>query len=154
MIIAGVDCSSKNIAITLMEDKLILDNHYIESTLKDMDMRLGDLVAQFENLGIFEFGVRPIDLLIIENPVYLSNPKASSGIAQVIGYVKSVAARYNVRFMGVDNRSWKKSVLANGNADKELIMKFAASTWGQQLIKNQDLADSACIALWGVLRSL
>jgi Holliday junction resolvasome RuvABC endonuclease subunit len=152
MLIAGVDCSSKNIAITVLTtDKLLREARYIESNLKNMDMRLSDLVLQFEGLGIFE-AEEPITFLAVENPVYLSNPKASSGIAQVIGYVKSVAARHNVNFLGIDNRSWKKSVLGNGAADKDMIMKFSQSNWGKDAIYNQDLADSACVALWGVMR--
>jgi Holliday junction resolvasome RuvABC endonuclease subunit len=154
MVIAGVDCCSKNIAITIMNsEKLILENRFFESNAKDMDMRLADLVTQFEANISFLGEFRP-NLLVVENPVYLTNPKASSGIAQVIGYVKSVGARYRVNFMGVDNMSWKKSVLANGHADKDMIMRFAVANWGEKVITNQDLADSACIALWGVLRTV
>jgi len=154
MLIAGVDCSSKNIAITLMTpEKLIKQNYYLESNLKDMDLRLNELVIKFENLLIYSLPEK-ISFLAIENPVYLSNPKASSGIAQVIGYIKSTAARNSVDFIGVDNRVWKKSVLGNGAADKEMIIKFAKSNWGEKLIWNQDLADSSLVALWMVMRTV
>jgi Holliday junction resolvasome RuvABC endonuclease subunit len=161
MLVVGVDCSSKNIAFTLMdENKKIVKNFYTDSNLKDMDSRLEELVSKFETFNrneIGTLGVMPdenkIKFWVVENPVYLTNPKASSGIAQVIGYVKSVAARHSIQVMGVDNTVWKKGVLGNGHADKDMIFKFAKSNWNEQ-ITNQDLADSACVALWALLRKV
>src|ERR1035437_1713683 len=110
MLVAGIDCSSKNIALTILnEKKEIVFNSYIESNLKDMDGRLEALMWEFEGI-IKKSPFSKCELLAVENPVYLSNPKASSGIAQVIGYCKSTAIRNKIYTIGVDNRSWKKSV--------------------------------------------
>jgi crossover junction endodeoxyribonuclease RuvC len=154
-VVAGVDCSSKNIAVFIMDqDKKRLASFYFESTLKDPDSRLDQLIGWADTDLSNAIDFYHISFAAVENPVYLSNPIASSGIAQVIGYVKSVFARKRVPFMGIDNMSWKKAVLGSGKASKEEIMKLSVSNWGTDQIKNQDLADASCVALWASMRKV
>jgi Holliday junction resolvasome RuvABC endonuclease subunit len=154
MLIAGFDCSSKSIACVLInQDKKIIFTSYFNSELDGMDLRLAKLTeGLIEKIeGLFTSKLKP-DLVAVENPIFVNNIKATSGIAQVIGATKSSAARYNIPFMGVDNKSWKKAVLSNGNSTKEEIMAFALSNWDKKIILNQDIADASCVALWGLMR--
>jgi Holliday junction resolvasome RuvABC endonuclease subunit len=88
---------------------------------------------------------------VVENPIYVQNIKATVGIAQVIAAVKVALSRYHMVTFGIDNRTWKKSVVGDGRSDKAKIMKFAQAKWGD-VFKEQDWADAACLAFWGAQR--
>lgn len=158
MRIAGFDCSTKSIACVILdENKQHVYSCYVSSAKDSMDLRLDDLSKKMflpYGSGTIERNIfsNKVSLCVVENPIYLQNIKATSGIAQIVGMVKHISSRYDVSFMGIDNKSWKKSVLGSGKASKEEIMKFAVDNWYEEFITNQDLADAACIALWGVLR--
>jgi len=47
----------------------------------------------------------------------------------------------------IENTKWKKGVLEKGNVSKKQIAEFAQKQWKANF-KEQDWADSACVALW------
>ena len=165
--VLGVDCSSKRIdAVMLNTKKEWICSISLESKSKDMDIRLTELYSEFydevlELVLNIENGEKtildqfePIGLgiyVVVENPVYVQNIKATVGITQVVAAAKLVAYQLCESFIGVDNRHWKKHVLGNGVAGKDKIMEFAKSVQGDN-IESQDLADAYCLALWGVMR--
>jgi Holliday junction resolvasome RuvABC endonuclease subunit len=144
---AGFDCCSKSIACVIFDsNKNIVDSFFIESTKKIWEDRLTELVTELDKVKV------TINIAYIETPIYMQNIKATNSIARVVGIVHSWLIRNNIPDFEVDVKAWKKGVLGNGNAKKEEIMKFVKSNYGSKLIYNQDLADAACISLWGVIR--
>lgn len=154
MKILGFDCSSKTI------DCVILDGEgnwirsfsvaaYLDTT--DMDARLMDVTEKMYN----KLESMSIDgseyVAYIENAIYLQNVKVTIAIAQVIAVTKKILFDLEIKFFGIDNKSWKKDILGDGKANKEKIMAFAKIKWGDW-ITSQDIADAACIALYGVRR--
>ena len=150
MDILGIDCSSKAVNCVLIDkSKAWKYSFCLKSDARDMDLRLIELFGDFNKLIM---NLSDIKFAVIENAIYLQNVKATIGIAQVISAVKVALSTKGIKFIGVDNKSWKKAVLGDGNASKDKIMDFALALWGKENITSQDVADASCIALWGVMR--
>ena len=145
----GIDASSRTIHGVVLNAKGEVSRTFkCESTSKDMDIRLKELGKQFEELSF-----KGIQHIVIENAVYIQNVKATNSISQVIGTIKYLCSKHCDDVTGVDVRSWKKTVLADGNASKDKIAEFAKARWGKTLPQTeQDYFDAACISLYSLKR--
>ena len=142
--IAGFDCSSKAIHLSLIdEDEDLVGLEKFESKDKDYETRFYEILDKFEAYA----GIIDISTAAIESAIYIQNAKATIAIASVVAGVKLQLHRSGTPFASVDNRAWKKVIIGKGNASKSDIMAFAISKWGDQF-PEQDYADAACIALW------
>lgn len=119
---------------------------------KDINERIESLYNSF-SLVMDERGYSSAlpQVVFIEQAVYVQNIKATLAIDAVINAVRFTCIRLGIPYFIIDNKSWKKDVLGNGNASKEDIMRFAKVKWGDE-IKTQDEADAACIAMYGKRR--
>jgi len=144
MIIAGVDCSTRKIAIFRIEDgrgvasEITCNEHDTSTRINVMFQAVVDVIKK----------LKP-DMVYIENSPYLQNIKVTLAIHSVVDAVRYACVLAKVPFQTVEVTSWKKDVLGNGRADKDEIFQFAKAKWGEDIIKNQDVADSACICLYG-----
>ena len=122
---------------------------------KDIETRYRNLVDRFRNFGkgtLWYYLKMRNGIAFIENSIYVQNFKTSVGITKTIGLVEALLGFHDVPYFPVDNKSWKKDILSNGNASKDEIMHFAKTRWGEEHITEQDYADASCIALYGVKR--
>ncbi|MBI2020128.1 hypothetical protein HYS94_01790 [Candidatus Daviesbacteria bacterium] len=111
-------------------------------------MLYDDLIKFVEdNLYIFKHKV----IVVVENSIYIQNVRATIGISQTVAASKLVFNKFGAAVFGIDNKSWKKDVLASGKAEKSLIKKFALTKWPDDLNEtmDQDFFDAACIAYYG-----
>ena len=142
--IAGFDCSSKTIHLSLIdEDEKLVGLEKFESKDKDYETRFYEILDKFEAYS----GIIDISTAAIESAIYIQNAKATIAIASVVAGVKLQLHRSGTPFASVDNKVWKKIIVGKGNAKKSDIMAFAVSKWGE-VFPEQDYADAACIALW------
>jgi len=146
MIVAGIDCSTKKIAI------FVIDNGEnvrveIESNNKDTNMRINEMFLKVKTA----IKVLNPDMVFVENSPYLQNIKVTLAIHSVVDAVRFACVLNNIPVQTVEVTSWKKSILGNGKVQKEAIMEFAKAKWGD-LITNQDLADASCICQYGWIR--
>ena len=142
--IAGFDCSSKAVHLSLIdEDENFVGLEKFESKDKDYETRFYEMLDKFEAYS----GIIDISTAAIESAIYIQNAKATIAIASVVAGVKLQLHRSGTPFASVDNRAWKKVIIGKGNASKSDIMAFAITKWGDQF-PEQDYADAACIALW------
>ena len=142
--IAGFDCSSKAVHLSLIdEDENLVGLEKFESKDKDYETRFYEMLDKFEAYS----GIIDISTAAIESAIYIQNAKATIAIASVVAGVKLQLHRSGTPFASVDNRAWKKVIIGKGNASKSDIMAFAITKWGDQF-PEQDYADAACIALW------
>jgi len=148
----GIDCSTRRIDLVYLDSKgNFISSYSVASEAKDIETRLFELVEGLNQL-MLGFDDLTDTVIIVENPVYIQNVKVSSAIAQVVGAVKGLFSLSDPSLViGIDNRSWKKLVLADGNAGKDKILNFALSRFGKDNITSQDFADASCIALWGYM---
>jgi len=142
--IAGFDCSSKAIHLTLLdsEENIVLMEKF-DSKDKNYEVRFYEILDKFEAYP----GIIDISTAAIESAIYIQNAKATIAIASVVAGVKLQLHRSGTPFAAVDNKVWKKIIVGKGNAKKIDIMAYAISKWGE-VFPEQDYADAACIALW------
>ena len=146
MKILGVDCSTKLIAIFSIEDgtgsgtTFSASKDEIDSWFRAQDM--------FRKMVGYIMKEKP-DMVYVENSPYLQNIKTTLQIYTVVDAVRFACSLNSVPVQTVEVTSWKKDILGNGKASKEAIMEFAKAKWGAKIIKNQDIADAACICLYG-----
>jgi Holliday junction resolvasome RuvABC endonuclease subunit len=134
-----------------MDEDNSIETFYLTSEHKDWDIRSRELFTKFHKLLIdLASEKKSPDAIYIEQAVYIQNIKATLAIDSVINAVKFLAFMNGVFYNIVDNKFWKKSVLGNGQSSKEQIMAFANLKWPNKINNNQDIADSACIALCGL----
>jgi len=120
------------------------------SDKKTWDERSRELFKDFQDFVSFlrKAELEP-DIVYIEQAIYRQNIKTTLTIDSVINAAKYTCVLNELAYKIIDNRSWKKGILGKGNAKKEEIRNFADSKWGD-VINSQDLADAACIALYGL----
>ena len=153
MKILGCDCSSKLIGYVLLDDGKVLDNGVLlGGESKDMNTRAEKLWTDFDWLlqELIDSDWTP-NAVYIEQAIYVQNIKATLGIDAVINAVRFCCFKRNIPYVIIDNRSWKKDVIGNGNASKEDIAKFANIKW-PETFTTQDECDAACLALYGERR--
>jgi len=148
----GIDCSSRSIHFVVLDvdEKIILMDKCVDSS-KDIEARFNNVCTQFSDYITKQSDLFLDSMATIENPVMIQNVKATIMITNVIAGVKRELFRNDIPYWAIDNKSWKKDVLGNGAASKEEILKFAEMKWGK-VFTEQDYADSACIALWGLVK--
>jgi len=148
----GIDCSSKSIDLVVLdENRNWVDSASFVSKSKDMHKRLVELGKQFWELMLALLNLKCEYFVVIENSIFIQNAKSSIGISQMVGSIKNMLGLLDVECIGVDNKTWKKNIVGSGSANKPKIMEFAKGRFNDN-ITSQDIADSACIALFGVMR--
>ena len=153
IVFMGLDCSTKAIhSVTLDIDENIKVQHKWASSEKTFTERFPLLIKDFwediSRIKIIQTEQRRF-IATVEESIYIQNPRTTVQLASVVGCVKFGCYYNGFNLTGVDNKSWKKVIIGNGNASKADIMAFAIDKWGD-IFKEQDYADAACIALWGL----
>lgn len=146
MRVLGCDCSSKLIGCVQINSGKTQDVYVamLQSDDSSYEARYDCLYALIKDL----LDTWKPDMVYIEQAVYLQNPKVSFMIDGVVNAVRCACIELKIARQIVDNKSWKKDILGNGKASKAQIMDFAKAKWGE-IIKTQDEADAACLALYG-----
>jgi len=157
MKIIGFDCSTRLIAGFIISTDAFglpeeghLKYKTVELAGKEADETTIRIDTMFKLVVAYIKKEKP-DYVYIENAAYLQNIKTSFLIRTVVDAVRFACVINNVPSQTVEITSWKKDVLGNGRAEKNDIMQFAKAKYGD-IIKNQDLADAACIATYGQRR--
>jgi len=150
MKILGVDCSSKSIGCVQLEGDLLKsamlyggDKNDFETRLNVMFYLTRDLLHEWEP-----------DIVYIERAIYLQNPKTTLMIDAVVNLIRFACIDKQIAYQMIDNKSWKKIVLRNGNASKDEVRSFVHRTFGEEGLNTQDLCDAVCIALSGAVEKV
>ena len=146
--ILGVDCSSRAIHGAVVNDKEELVMQFRTEKVgakEEFNERFLKIVDNFSGI----LSKISIEKAFVEAAIYIQNPKSTIEIARVVGGVQLTCNKYRTPCQLVDNTKWKKEVVGKGNCSKSDIMSFAIEKWGDNF-EEQDFADAACIALYGL----
>jgi len=151
MSIVGIDLGVHKIAlvcITTGEQEAWL----YSATHPERDLQLSELGAMAHDFCL----LHQADSVWIEDVIIGNNRKYSIGLAQTLGAVMADLAQLRMGqgtdICTVDNKTWKKALLGNGNASKDEIRDYidvSQSGYAPQCEGEQDLYDATCIALYG-----
>lgn len=147
MKIVGIDADSKKIAAVIFENDQLESWHLMESKNKDTQERIFELYFQFES---FIKSKKP-GKIFIEESIFCQNFLTSKAITEVLANCKLLCKLNLVPFEMVQNKTWKKHIIGNGNATKEDIKKFVVKKYPQLEKEPQDIADALCICMWGIM---
>jgi len=153
IVFMGLDCSTKAIHSVLLDvDENIKVQHKWARAEKTFPERFPLLIKNFwddiSRIKIIHTEQRRF-IATVEESLYIQYPRTAVQLASVVGCVKFCCYYNGFQLIGVDNKSWKKIIVGSGNASKDDIMAFAIEKWGD-VFEEQDFADAACIALWGL----
>lgn len=149
----GLDTSSKAIhGVILDEQENLLSTHKVICNTKNpFKERFPELLTNFMN-ELWDIDAVTLDLALIEEPIFAQNRNVVRTLSEVVGAVWAILSIADVPTKLVDNGTWKKNIIGNGKSKKYDIMKYATEKWGDKF-PEQDYADSACIALYGLKES-
>ena len=148
----GIDCSSKAVHIVVLDGKeQLIDKYKWESKLKTADARFLDIVDQIHN-GLPEF--RDAELVCVEDTIYIQNPLTTRTITAIVYSIIYFLHYYDIKCLTAKPQQWKKvlndtTVFKKGQA-KTTIMEYVKNKWVKEEFIEQDYADAACIALYGL----
>ena len=149
--ILGLDCSSRAIhgAVVDENENLVMQFRTQKPNNKDeFNTRFLNIVDNFAKI----LSKINIEKAFVEAAIYIQNPKSTIEIARVVGGVQITCHKNRVPCQLVDNTKWKKEIVGKGNCSKTQIMEFSVDKRGDVFLE-QDFADAACIALYGVKES-
>ena len=148
----GIDCSSKAVHIVVLDGKeQLIDKYKWESKLETADARFLDIVDQlYEGLANF----KDAKLVCVEDTIYIQNPLSTRTITAIVYSIRYFLHHYDIKCLITKPQQWKKvlkdtTVFKKGQA-KSTIMEYVTNKWDKETFDEQDHADAACIALYGL----
>lgn len=153
MKVLGIDLGTRKVALSLMiADDLFLAREFEVGEMVPRPkqlMRLGDHVKEFVQ-------TYSPDWVWIESVIVGNNRKYSIALAEAKGAILSSLAQLQDEqtffIDSVDNKSWKKLIVGNGNASKDDIKAWVREQHPPYAVlcgDDQDKYDAACIAMYG-----
>lgn len=149
MSVMGVDLGIRKAASFVLDDEGRGHSHVIdlESSGCGRALQLLEVSSYVHDVA----QMYQVDQVWIEDTLVGNNHKYSLQLTEVRGAVMAALALH-VDVQVVNNKSWKKVVLQNGNASKDAVRDYIHVTHGDYAAicgDDQDLYDSCCIALYG-----
>jgi Holliday junction resolvasome RuvABC endonuclease subunit len=148
----GVDLGVHKLALVCITDG--------QHAAQAYDVGPGPRDIQLLELGAFahDFALlHGADSVWIEDTIIGNNRKYSIGLAQTMGAVLSDLGQVRLHngcdTRTVDNKTWKKELVGNGNASKEQVQNYIREVhpvYAPLCGDDQDLYDACCIALYGL----
>jgi Holliday junction resolvasome RuvABC endonuclease subunit len=154
MNLIGIDLGTRKIAMALFVHRELV-HAYAHESAPDLarDIQLGVLASFAHDLCLLHGAAS----VWIEDTIIGNNRKYSIQLAEIKGAVMGNLSQLrlsqgtDVRL--VDNKTWKKEVCGNGNADKAAVRDYIHAShpaYAPLCGDDQDLYDAACIGLYGL----
>lgn len=145
MRIAGVDLGGRKTAISIFADGQLVEVISCEAH---------EDYSRPVQLGMVAMWTKGVTMgcnhIFVESPLIGRNVQHSLRVAECFG---AVLSQLSGEVHPVDNKKWKKEVIGNGNASKEMIrewLKTAHPAYAERCGANQDRIDATAIGLYGV----
>ena len=135
----------KTCSISHIEYDKIKDN--ISSNIRCIGEKICDIIKDFKD---------EIELVVIEDVAMKAQGRSIIDLTLLNGYVRCMLDGLGVKYETVNPTQWKKEVLGNGAADKELIVyhwaRFDPENCKHMMdmnVKCDDVADAYFLTCWG-----
>lgn len=146
--------SKRMVAINQMKSCSI--SHITYDKIKDLDSHnircisnaIRDIIEDFKD---------EIEFVVIEDVAMAARGRSIITLTLLNGYVRCMLDQLGVRYETVTPTQWKKKILGNGQADKELIIyhwaRFDQENCRHMMdmnVKCDDVADAYFLSCWSV----
>lgn len=89
-------------------------------------------------------------LLVCEEPLALQNGKTTRLLGLAAGAIWAAHLKFEIFWAWADVSAWKKTVIGNGNADKDTIQAWVSKNMGLEFPDyDSDLYDAAALCRYG-----
>lgn len=151
MTVVGIDLGVSKIALVcITQGEQTADAYHAEPGTRDAQLLA--LAGYAHDFAI----LHDADSVWIEDVIIGNNRKYSIGLAQVLGAVLAELGQVRLHngcdIRTVDNKTWKKTLIGNGNASKDDVRNYITEVhpvYAALCGQDQDLCDAACVALYG-----
>lgn len=138
----------KTCSISHIEYDKIKDN--INSNIRCIGKKICDIIKDFKD---------EVELVVIEDVAMKAQGRSIIDLTLLNGYVRCLLDGLGVKYETVNPTRWKKEVLGNGAADKELIVyhwaRFDQENCRHMMdmsVKCDDIADAYFLTCWGEIQ--
>jgi Holliday junction resolvasome RuvABC endonuclease subunit len=153
MNLIGVDLGTHKVALAVfVEDTMVAAYAHESPSDLSRDLQLLELSSFTHDVGL-SVGV---DSVWIEDTIIGNNRKYSIQLSEAKGALLADLARLRLELGTdvrlVDNKTWKREVVGNGNASKDQVRDYIRVThpaYAAFCGDDQDCYDAACIGLYG-----
>lgn len=135
----------KTCSISHIEYDKIKDN--INSNIRCISKKICEIIKDFKD---------EVELVVIEDVAMKAQGRSIITLTLLNGYVRCMLDGLGVKYETVNPTQWKKEVLGNGAADKELIIyhwaRFDQENCRHMMDMNckcDDVADAYFLTCWG-----
>ncbi len=153
-LVLGLDTAANRLhGILLDADASVISRPAVKVADTNPDVRRSALyygaVNEFDHcVGIAQR--RGAELHIFcEEPLALKNGKTTRLLSLAAGAIWAAHLGFSVFWHWVDVATWKKTVIGNGNASKEMIREFLIEHHGAPEDWDEDHYDALALALYG-----
>lgn len=155
MNVIGVDLGIYKVATAHWADDLLMSTDAYSSPAL---VRQEQLLQVADHLYETVWHTPKVDLVIIEDTLIGNNRKYSIKLSQTMGAcllrLGELQQLKTFDVLLVNNKKWKKEVLLNGNATKDMIRNHVNAmnpSYAELCGGDQDRYDATCIAYYGSL---
>lgn len=148
--VVGIDLGTRKIAVSSYTGEENLE-YCLAFTASEKWSRPTQLRFLADTLFDLLDSTQP-DHVFMESVIVGNNRKYSIGLAEVAGALMSNTPDPLPETHRIDNKTWKKQLIGNGNATKQdiaLWLKTEYPRYSLQCAGDQDRVDATCIALQG-----
>lgn len=153
MKVMGIDLGIHKVAVAVWEDGVLLGTDAYETVGLRHDELMN--ISDFVYCAVKD---SEADHVFIEDTLVGNNIKYSIQLSEAKGAILSSLGLYcTEHYLGVylvNNKTWKKDVLGNGNADKDKVRIWVDGQGSEYSLlcgDDQDRYDAACIGYYGTL---
>lgn len=143
MYVLGIDPGLANCGWAVVNDTgRIVDLGVIKTTVKlEHDHRICTIYDKLRQIVVS----LNIEQVVNERLPYNSKMMGTSGINEVIGTIALLCAQKNCKRIEYSPLTAKKTIIGNGKADKDDVIKYIKTKWEYPLVEHS--ADAAMLAL-------
>lgn len=162
----GVDLGTKKVSVAsasirFKDDEFLIDNiaiHTWESVLNDYSLIwkevrewLIPLIQSNLTTGEYRSHYLP-GTAFVEEPPFVRNHRTHLYLSAMFGVIMGTFASELVEPIGIPVSSWKKTVIGNGNANKDLVRQAMIDKWPALAVNLllQDEIDALALLTYGM----
>jgi len=134
----GIDYDSHAVHFAVLEEEeLSFYRYHVGDTLFDVVVGIQVVLR-----------AHPADLVIVEAPIYIQNPKTSFKLAQVHTLIRLACEKESCKYEILGVTAWKKLTFGFAKLTKQEVFELMKTKYGE-IISDTHFADSAAMAVAG-----
>ena len=142
MRIVGIDYDSHAVHFAILEGEVLHTFRYHISVVQSSLDILDALEACLRGIP------SPVELVVIETPIYIQNPKTSFSLSRIYLLIDLACEKLKLCTTALGSSRWKKLALGYSRLNKQEVFERMQEHFGE-IISDSHYADAGAMALAG-----